>query len=197
MRFSSEAELRCYLSGASRDGTYSSRHRTLRISQKGTEWLEVLRLALGELGSKSWMYREGKRDVFTLETTWCSMLVPRNHRERVAFARGYFDAEGGVPRNPDARFYVQLVQKDLRDLDFVRGCLESVGIKCGKIHNPSVAVDPDYWRFFVRASSQTEFCRIVSSWHPRKRPLLEKHIRSRTMADSATLDGWEQTRITS
>jgi hypothetical protein len=141
VRISSKEELRCYLSGASRDGTLSSRHRTLRISQRGTGWLNVLRVALGELGSKSWIYREGSREVFTLETTWQAMLEPASDAEGRAFARGYFDAEGGVPRSLTARFYIQLVQKDLEDLSFLRDCLERVGIGCGKIHNPSVSVD--------------------------------------------------------
>ena len=167
-------ELGCYLNGASRDGTFSSRHRTLRIAQKGTEWLEVVKITLERLGARSWCYREGKRDVWTLETCWWEPCVPETPKETASFARGYFDAEGGVPRDPSARFYIQFVQKDFEDLSFVRGCLETLSIACGRLHNPSVRVDPDYWRFFVRAQSHLTFCSSVQSWHPRKRSLLDE-----------------------
>ncbi len=168
-----ERELRSYLDGASRDGTFSARHGTLRISQKGQEWLETLKLALERLDARSWTYREGRRNVWTLETCWWDPYVPETPEEMAAFARGYFDAEGGVPRDPVARFYIQFVQKDLGDLSILRDRLSALGISCGRIHNPSVRVDPDYWRFFIRARSQSNFCLNVSSWHPRKRPLLE------------------------
>jgi hypothetical protein len=35
--------------------------------------------------------------------------------------RVLFDAEGGVPWRMDRRFYIQLVQKDRRDLEHLRG----------------------------------------------------------------------------
>jgi len=176
IRAATANELRCYLDGASRDGTFSSAHRTLRISQKGTAWLTCLSAALTRLGSRSWAYKETRRDVWTLETTWWDPIPPVTAKQKAAFVRGYFDAEGGVPRSPEARFYVQLVQKDYRDLSIVRDHLETIGIRCGRLHNPSVAVDPDYWRFFVSSASQLSFCLQVSSWHPRKRFLLDVHI---------------------
>lgn len=172
----SEFELRSYLAGASRDGTFSRLHNTLRISQKGAEWLEVLKAALEKLGARSWMYQETGRQVWTLETRWWDPGAPRSPSELVAFTRGYFDAEGGVPRCLDARFYIQLVQKDFDDLYAVRTGLVDLGVECGKMHNPSVRVDPEYWRFFVRARSHADFCRTVSSWHPRKRHLLDGHL---------------------
>jgi len=178
-----ERELVCYLDGASRDGTFSRLHRTLRISQKGLEWLLVLQGALERLGARSWHYREGTRDVWTLETCWMGSCQPCAPAEAAAFARGYFDAEGGVPRSPDARFYVQFVQKDLQDLSRVRTDLESLGLSCGRLHNPSVAVDPHYWRFYIRARSHLAFCESVGSWHPRKRRLLDTFV-SRRLAQS-------------
>ena len=94
--------------------------------------------------------------------------ILRSRTERSAFIRGYFDAEGGIPRNTADRFYIQLVQKDLADLTRVRTILEGIDIHCGRIHNPSINVDPDYWRFYVLAESHEDFIRSVSSWHPRK-----------------------------
>lgn len=64
--------------------------------------------------------------------------------ERAAYARGYFDAEGSVPWRTDRRCYIQLVQKDRRDLEHLRGCLADLGVRCERIHNPSVRADPEY-----------------------------------------------------
>lgn len=166
-------ELRAYLSGARRDGTYNRRHATYRITQADRRWLVVLAWALDRLGSRGWIYREGNRNVWTLETK-CNLedaplITATDH---MGFARGYFDAEGGTPRSQSARFYVQLVQKDLADLSKVRGSLQSLGIACGVLHNPSSQVDPNYWRFFIRAQSFSAFSTTISSWHPRKRELL-------------------------
>ncbi len=70
------------------------------------------------------------------------------------------------------RRYIQLVQKDRRDLEHLRGCLADLGVRCGRIHNPSVHADPEYWRFYVLASSHRDFIDLVGSWHPHKRGLL-------------------------
>lgn len=173
-------ETRAYLLGAQRDGTYNRIHGTLRISQADIRWLHVLRKLFLKLGSGSWIYREGKRRVWVIETG-CRLAdgAFETDREKAAFVRGYFDAEGGIPRAIEARFYVQLVQKDRSDLEEVRRYLENLGIRCGRIHNPSVRVDPDYWRFYVRTCSHETFAHRVSSWHPRKRLLLDQRFETR------------------
>ena len=97
--------------------------------------------------------------------------------EKIAYVRGYFDAEGGVPRNSANRFYIQFVQKDFEELEKVRNMLEELGIRCGKIHNPSIKVDPEYWRFFVRAQSYQRFIELIGSWHPIKGLFLQKGMK--------------------
>ncbi len=111
-------EIRSYLHGASRDGTFSRLHKTLRIAQADTEWLGILSHLLGRLGKRSWIYQEGCRNVWVIETTWRpeSPEPVHNRGESAAFVRGYFDAEGGVPANVSDRFYVQFVQKNRMDL---------------------------------------------------------------------------------
>ncbi|MGH2727035.1 MAG: LAGLIDADG family homing endonuclease [Actinomycetota bacterium] len=96
-----------------------------------------------------------------------------------AFARGYFDADGGMPQRLSARIYVPLTQKNRLDLDRLRALLEAEGISCGRIHNPSVRVDPGYWRFFIRARSHTAFLSHISSWHPLKRALMEDRLKQK------------------
>lgn len=168
--------LEAYLQGALRDGTRSERHRTHRIGQSDPGWLSLLGSALDILGYGSWTYREGlSRKLWVLETT--APFLSLNYDpaplvglpEGLHYVRGYFDAEGGMPRSPESRLYIQFCQKDSASLEAVLGILESWGISCGRIHNPSQRVDPDYWRFYVRHESHERFMKFVGSWHPRKR----------------------------
>ncbi len=172
------SQLNAYLLGAAHDGTYNRLHRTIRISQLGAEWPHLLRLTFARLGKKSWIYPEGKRRVWVVES---SMPPPLTRfldaaDDRAAYARGYFDAEGGIPRAPSGRFYIQFVQKDRADLEEVRSYLVSLRVDCGRIHNPSRAVDPEYWRFYVRCRSWMRFATQVGSWHPRKRAILDRRL---------------------
>ena len=173
--FSTQGILKAYLQGALHDGTQSRMHGTHRIAQKNVEWLNLIQFVLQELGHRSWIYREGKtRDVHILETSAKFLQIDFDPEdladiyEKIAYARGYFDAEGGVPKTPQNRFYIQICQKDREELGKVRDILEEVGISCGQIHNPSVKVDPDYWRFFVRTQSHRRFAELIGSWHPSK-----------------------------
>ena len=64
----SQKAIKAYLLGALHDATFSSNKR-YRFSQKGTEWLNVLKNLFKELNCNSWIYREGSnRDVYVLET---------------------------------------------------------------------------------------------------------------------------------
>lgn len=136
VRQASTSELEAYLNGASRDGTFNRLHNTWRIAQRDVSWLEVLQEVLGRLGARGWIYREGNRDVHVIETTHdlrspnpCEALS-----EMKGFCRGYFDAEGGIPRDPEARFYIQMVQKEHTDLCIARdylGCLNRPGFDGG------------------------------------------------------------------
>lgn len=177
----SKREYQSYLQGALHDGTRSDQHNTHRISQKGTDWLMRLKEILAELGHSAWIYREGSaREVYVLETTAKFLDVDfdpdilKFDDERIAYVRGYFDAEGGLPQSPDARFYIQFTQKDYDELEKVKIILDDMGIECGEMHNPSVEVDPNYWRFYVRAKSHEDFAEKIGSWHPRKAGILER-----------------------
>lgn len=177
------AEIQAYLLGAIHDGTFNQLHGTFRFSQKGKSWLLHLRALLRKIGECAWIYREGKnRDVFALETTASFLdlhfdpLLLHRPEERIAYVRGYFDAEGGIPHSKHARFYIQLCQKNREELRSVRTILEEQGIRCGVVHNPSNTIDPDYWRFFVRTQSHTAFISMISTWHPRKRTFLRKRM---------------------
>ncbi len=175
--------LEAYMQGALHDASLNKGKR-YRFTQSDVRWLEVLKRILQDLGYASWIYREGKsRHVHTLETLaqfldlsfdpstlWSSA-------EKIAYIRGFFDAEGGIPKRPDAKFYIQLVQKDRTKIMQLQAMLEGLGIATGKVHNPSVRVDPDYWRVFVRTQSHLLFAQTIGSWHPRKTAIFRERMK--------------------
>jgi hypothetical protein len=173
--------VQAYLQGALHDGTRSHSRRTHRFAQKGTEWLGRLHDLFVSIGHRSWIYQEGRgRDVFILETSARFLDTSfdpdrlSDADEQIGYVRGYFDAEGGMPRSPTARFYIQLTQKNRVELGKVKAILESVGIACGAMHNPSARIDPEYWRFFVRTHAHRAFALLIGSWHPRKETTLRR-----------------------
>jgi hypothetical protein len=172
--------LEAYLQGALQDGTRSPLHKTHRIGQSDPAWLDLLQNILLLLHCRGWIYREGKtRRYWILETTAPFLSTDFDALPLVGtpqgllYVRGYFDAEGGMPQDPAARFYLGISQKNRASLDTVRAILESWGIACGRVHNPSHKVDPDYWRFYIRRESHGRFLTLVGSWHPRKRRLVD------------------------
>jgi len=178
----SKKEIRTYLLGALHDGTFSSNER-FRISQKGTEWLKILKRLFSQLGYNAWIYKEGSdRKVYVLETLADFLdfnfnpLRLKKNEEKTGYIRGFFDAEGGIPRNEKARFYIQLTQNDKGKLEKLKILLNDLRIKTGKIHNPSRSVDPDYWRMYVLVNSQKRFIQKIGSWHPRKIRTLRKRM---------------------
>jgi hypothetical protein len=177
---SSPRELHAYIHGAAHDGTLSKRHGTLRIAQADVRWLCCLQLVFREVGRRSWFYREGSRNVWVVETSHRSQIGQTlGDAEARSYARGYFDAEGGLPKQCRDRLYIQFVQKDLDDLADLRNLLTQQEIMCGKLHNPSARKDPDLWRFYVSAVSHFRFMRTIGSWHPGKRARLYARLKGR------------------
>ena len=178
----SKEKIKAYFLGALHDGCLNKKKR-FRISQKGKEWLKFLQKLLKELGYNSWIYKEGKnRKVYVLETlagfldfTFDPLILKEN--ERIYYVRGFFDAEGGIPKDSKKRFYVQLAQSDRNKLKKLKKILTNLAINTGKIHNPSKKANPNYWRMYVLADSQKEFIKKIGSWHPRKRRILEKRMK--------------------
>lgn len=178
----SKKEILAYLHGALHDASLNKGKR-IRFVQKYIEWLYTLQELLKRIGHNSWIYKEGKeRNLYTLETLCNELSFEFNpkqlttDREKKMYLRGFFDAEGGVPRNSD-RFYVQLVQKDYLKMLSVKITLSDLGIESGKIHNPSHLVDPDYWRIFVATKHHKKFAKIVGSYHPIKSAILHERMK--------------------
>lgn len=174
-------EIIAYLHGAMHDASLNKKRR-VRFTQKYRNWLITLQCLLKSVGSNSWIYKEGRnRDVYVLETVCpnlCFNFDPLNlstDQEKIAYLRGFFDAEGGVPRN-GKRFYIQLVQKDHAKIKALKQILHELNIFTGKIHNPSHRVDPDYWRIFISARSHKRFAEIIGSLHPIKAEIFRNRM---------------------
>ncbi|MFZ5366507.1 MAG: LAGLIDADG family homing endonuclease [Patescibacteria group bacterium] len=160
---------KAYLLGALHDAT--ERKTTYRIAQKSKSYIEFLAEGIRSLGRKAWMYKEGKsRNLYVVEFSKSLLKNTKisSRQEKIDYVRGYFDAEGGIARDPKVNYYLYFAQKNLGDLQKTKHFLEELGISCGRIHNPSKRADPDYWRFFIRAKSYEDFARIIGSDHPEK-----------------------------
>lgn len=177
-----KAEILAYLHGAIHDASLNKGKR-IRFTQAYEGWLEMLQKMLKQIGYNSWIYREGKyRNLYTLETL-CRELDFRfnphslnTEREKIMYLRGFFDAEGGVPRN-QSKFYIQLVQKDYAKMEAIKDLLKSLRIDSGKIHNPSKKIDPNYWRIFVATRHHRIFAEKIGSWHPIKSKILSERMK--------------------
>lgn len=170
----SNQEIVAYLQGALHDASLNKRKR-YRFTQKGDAWLLVLKDLFRTIGHKAWLYKEGKdREVYALETTatfldfTCDTDDFLTEDEKIGYIRGFFDAEGGIPKKLGDRFYIQLVQKDRTKIEKLKLVLLQLGIDTGVVHNPSHRVDPNYWRVFVSTRSHRKFAETIGSWHPRK-----------------------------
>ena len=165
---------KAYLLGALHDGTI--RKITYRIVQKDREYIEFLTTEINKLGQKAWMYKEGKtRQLYVVEfsRSFLKDFHIISQQDKIDYIRGYFDAEGGISRNPNVRYYIYFSQKNRQDLEEVKEYIMKLGIQCGITHNPSKKIDPNYWRFFIRKESYGKFARIIGSWHPIKRHYLK------------------------
>ncbi len=123
------------------------------------------------LGVGAWSYKEGKtRNLWIVEFSKSLLndTSVSSKRDKIDYLRGYFDAEGGIAKNSSIRYYLYFCQKNKTELEEAKKYLEELGINCGKVHNPSVRMDPNYWRFFVGVKSYNKFAKTIGSLHPEK-----------------------------
>ena len=166
-----------YLLGVIRDA--SVRKTTYRVATKNRFFAEILKQGIKDLGRNAWIYKEGKsRNLWIVEFSKSLLngVKPVSSSEKLDFIRGFFDAEGGIAKSSKVRFYLYFCQKDKVVLEEIKKDLNSFGIESGIVHNPSRRVDPDYWRFFIRAKSYKKFAEKISSTHPEKLLILRKKI---------------------
>lgn len=166
-----------YLIGALHDAT--ERKNTFRISQKSKLYVDLLAKGINQLGSSAWTYQEGKnRKMFVVEFSKKLLANVKifTDQDKCDYLRGFFDTDGGIAKQFSVRYYIYYAQKDFEDIKNAKQMLEEQGIVCGKIHNPSRKVDPNYWRFYISTRSHLNFARKIGSWHPEKKSFLRKKI---------------------
>ena len=166
-----------YLIGALHDAT--ERKNTFRISQKSKLYIDFLAKGIHQLGSSAWTYQEGKsRNIFVVEFSkkFLTNVEISNDQDKCDYLRGFFDTDGGIAKQPLVRYYIYYAQKDFEDIKSAKQMLENQGIVCGKIHNPSKRIDPNYWRFYISSQSYITFTRKIGSWHPEKKSFLRMKI---------------------
>jgi intein-encoded DNA endonuclease-like protein len=166
-----------YILGLLHDAT--ERRLTFRIATNSFSFCKYVKLQINLLGGNAWIYKEGKqRNLWIVEfsKSFLRGVNPSSWQEKIDYVKGYFDAEGGVSKNPKVRYYIYFCQKDIDDLQKCKDILEEIGIKTGKMHNPSKNVDPFYWRFYIRKKSYLSFATIVGSNHPEKSRYLRMKI---------------------
>ena len=160
---------KAYLLGVLHDST--KRKTTFRIATKSYRYAVLLRKGILILGNQAWIYKEGKfRSVWIVEfsRSLLDKFMLKTRQDKIDYLRGYFDAEGGIPKRNTVRYYLYYAQKDYDDLFEVKQYLENLDIECGVMHNPSRQIDANYWRFFIRANSYERFAQLIGSNHPDK-----------------------------
>ncbi|OGM23757.1 hypothetical protein A2627_05220 [Candidatus Woesebacteria bacterium RIFCSPHIGHO2_01_FULL_39_28] len=157
----------------------TERKSTYRIATKSNLFARFLCNEIKKFGLSAWFYKEGKnRNLWIVEFSKTLLKVVRvkTERNKIDYIRGYFDSEGGISKNLKVRYYLYFAQKNKSDLLEVKNYLEDLNISCGKLHNPSKRVDPNYWRFFVSSKSYEDFYKIIGSSHPEKKVYLRMKI---------------------
>lgn len=168
---------KAYILGALHDAT--KRKTTYRICQKSKKYVELIAQSIKNSGHNAWTYREGKRRqlyIVEFSQTYLQHVSIDSRQEKIDYIRGYFDTDGGIAKSSSVRYYIYFAQKDLQDLQEVKKMIEELKISCGKIHNPSKKVDPNYWRFYVSARSYQRFAQIIGSFHPEKSAFVRMKI---------------------
>lgn len=162
-----------YLLGVLHDATV--RKNTYRIASKSLNYCKFLKKGINKLNSGAWIYKEGKnRNLWIVEFPKSTLkgVKIKSKQDKINYIRGYFDTEGGIAKSPSVRYYLYFAQKDRGDLQELKTYLSELGISCGKIHNPSSKIDPNYWRFYIRAKSYNDFAKMIGSSHSEKRTFI-------------------------
>ena len=151
------------------------RKTTYRVATKSYEFALIIKQGINNLGRCAWIYKEGKeRNLWIIEfsKTLLEKEKIKSKQQKLDFVTGFFDAEGGIAKSSKVRFYLYFCQKNKQVLEDIKRYLSEFGIESGKIHNPSKKVDPNYWRFYIRAKSCKYFAKIIKLHHPEKAEIL-------------------------
>ena len=106
--------------------------------------------------------------------------IPKTKEEQKFYLMGFWDADGGCPKNPVAskKIYIKFTQKDRKSLDELKQILEDrFGISCGNIRISEKVKNGVIWRFSItNRKGILKFCKEIGSLHPEKKLRLNKII---------------------
>lgn len=168
---------KAYLLGLLHDATV--RKTTYRIATKNKYFAEIIQQGIENLGRKAWIYKEGRnRNLWIIEfsKSLLNKTKIKSKQDKLEYLTGFFDAEGGIAKSSKVRFYLYYCQKNKKILENLKRYLTEFGIESGKIHNPSKKVDPNYWRFYIKAKSYKNFANLINLVHPEKLLILRMKI---------------------
>jgi len=180
-----------YLLGALRDGSVDIRkgkNYEIKIGQKNREWLVILQKIIAEkfgyTGSITrhcnnyYILRITEREVVEkilkisgMRKGWKTPKIIKDQPLEVKkeYVKGFFDAEGGLPRNPQKWRYISFDQKEKEPLRFIRKVL----VEC-KIATTRITFTSGAYQFRItRKESIVKFAKEVGSLHPDKRKRLK------------------------
>lgn len=194
----------CYVLGALRDGCLTSQY-SIKFKQKNREWLSEI--IIPKLNSEFGLNLDEGRiyeqnDVTTRyyiafkskrvheilssllessEGTVPDIFELMTKQQKIAFVRGFWDADGGCPRYPEnsSKQYLNFTQKDPVVLQEIADFLSQEGISCGEIRSNEKKSSGDIHRFSIVAKqSVLDFIEKIGSEHPEKseRILLMKEL---------------------
>jgi len=129
-----------YLKGALRDGCLTTGF-TIKFAQKYREWLKDVILPLINKNfdvklKENCIYYQRKKWPFwyiavSNKKLWqcfnkINKLTPKNKKEQKFYIIGFWDADGGCPKNPVAnkKNYIKFTQKDKQSLEELKNMLE-------------------------------------------------------------------------
>ena len=174
-----------YILGALRDGCLTTQW-TIKIKQKNKEWLSHVLVPL----FKQVFDRKIKNNIYIQEdytTVWYLAFKdekiwkylqnlenrsPRTPEEQKFYIMGYWDADGGCPKNStlQKKIYIKFTQKDKKSLIDLKKMIESFGIRCGKVRLSENAQYGKIWRFSItNKEGILKFCKKIGSMHPEKK----------------------------
>ena len=190
-----------YLLGALRDASVDVRkgkNYEIKIAQKNRKWLEILQKII----SKKFGY-EGKitkhrgnyyilritrktvvekiielAEITTPQSRWNTPVIIKKQPLEIQkeYVKGFFDAEGGLPKNPKKWKYISFDQKIKEPLEFVRSILLKLGFK-----PTNLTLTSNVWQFrLTRKNDIINFTLQIGSLHPdkiKKLHLLTKLLR--------------------
>ena len=176
-----------YLLGALGDASITYRKKKgeycIEYEQKNKKWLEQsiipriekLYKKVSVKQRKSGLYRVrlySKRAYFDFIKYWKNpiAILSFNREAQLTFVRGFFDAEGSVPkRHPKTCYRIFILQKDRQVLQIISKILKSVGIITGNIEK-----NKNIFSLPIRSKRKIQlFSDLIKPEHPVKNKALK------------------------